>query len=83
MRPIRSLYAGLLIGLLSLVHLTALAGEAVLHPNDVVRVKISGVPLKDVKVVSGLYLIDGQGRRMLTVSHGRGKPADLWQGTIL
>jgi protein involved in polysaccharide export with SLBB domain len=61
MRPVRSLRASLLTGLLSLLCLNALAGEAVLRPNDVVRVKISGVPLKDAKAVSGLYVIDGQG----------------------
>ena len=61
MRPIRSLPATLLTGLLSLLYLNALAEEPVLHPNDIVRVKISGVPLKGVKTVSGLYLIDGQG----------------------
>jgi len=59
--PISSLHASLLTGLLLLVSLTAPAGEAVVHPNDVVRMRISGVPLKDVTALSGLYLIDGQG----------------------
>ena len=61
MRRVRGLRASVLSGLLSLLSLNALAGETVLRPNDVVRVKISGVPLKDAKVVSGLYVIDGQG----------------------
>jgi protein involved in polysaccharide export with SLBB domain len=61
MRPVRSLRASLLTGLLSLLSLNALAGETVLGPNDIVRVKISGVPLKDAKAASGLYLIDAQG----------------------
>lgn len=67
MRPARSLHASLVIGLLSLLCLNALAGEAVLRPNDVVRVKISGVPLKDAKAGSGLYVIDGQGYANLLI----------------
>ena len=61
MRFARSLHASLLASLLSLLCLNALAGETVLRPSDVVRLKISGVPVKDLKAINGLYLIDGEG----------------------
>ena len=61
MRPTRNVRTPLLTGLLSLLALAALAGEIVLRPSDLIQLKISAVPINDVRTVSGQYRIDGQG----------------------
>jgi protein involved in polysaccharide export with SLBB domain len=60
MMPIRWLRAGLLAGLV-LLPFPVWGGEIILRPSDTIQLKIAGVPAKDVKAVTGEYMIDGQG----------------------
>jgi protein involved in polysaccharide export with SLBB domain len=57
-RCLRSIF---LSTLLFLVSFPVSAEEFILRPSDTIQLKIGGVPTNDAKVVTGEYVIDGQG----------------------
>jgi protein involved in polysaccharide export with SLBB domain len=61
MTRIRCLCSAFLSTLLSLALFPVSAEEFILRPSDTIQLKIGGVPANDAKVVTGEYVIDGQG----------------------
>jgi polysaccharide biosynthesis/export protein len=61
MTPFKCLCSALLGTLLLSASFPASAEEFLLRPSDTIQLKIGGVPANDAKVVTGEYVIDGQG----------------------
>ena len=61
MTRIRCLCSAFLSTLLLLASFPVSAEEFILRPSDTIQLKIGGVPANDAKVVTGEYVIDGQG----------------------